>query len=68
MNIFLKIKLVDNENIKTNIYRIHATDSILCEHFCNGFVDFVLKDKSLLDCPNLFSSNEYEKNYKIILF
>ena len=26
-----------------------------------------VKDKSLLDCTNLFSASEYEKNYKIIL-
>ena len=30
-------------------------------------IDFMLKDKSLLDYTNLFSSNNYEKNDKIIL-
>ena len=28
---------------------------------------FMLKGKSLLDYTNLFSSNEYEKNDKVIL-
>ena len=32
-----------------------------------GFIDFILKDESLLDYPNLFSPDEYEKNDKIIL-
>ena len=33
---------------------------------CIRFVDFVLKEKSLLDYTNFFSK-EYEKNNKIIL-
>ena len=32
-----------------------------------GFIDFMLKVKSLLDYTNLFSPNEYETNDKIIL-
>ena len=60
-------KFVGNENIKTSIYRIQACNSIMCGYFCFGFIDFMLKDKSLLDDTNLFSHKEYEKNYKIIL-
>ena len=37
------------------------------EYFCIGFIDFVLKGKSLLDYTNLFSINKYEKNDKTIL-
>ena len=48
------------------MYRIQANDSVMCGYFCIGFIDFVLKVKSLLDYANLFSSNEYEKNDKII--
>ena len=36
-------------------------------YFCTGFIDFMLKDKSLLDYTNVFPPNEYEKNDKIIL-
>ena len=36
-------------------------------YFCAGFIDFVLKGKSLLKNTNLFSPNDYEKNDKIIL-
>ena len=39
----------------------------MCGYFCTGFVDFMLKGKSLLDYIYLFSPNEYEKNDKIIL-
>ena len=36
-------------------------------YFSIGFIDFVIKGKSLLDYTNLFSRNDYEKNDKIIL-
>ena len=65
LNVFQK-KFIGNKNI-TNIYRIQAYNSIMCGCFCIGFIDFMLKDKSLLDYTNLFSSKEYEKNDKIIL-
>ena len=46
---------------------MQANDSIMCGYFCNEFIDFILKGKSLLEYTNLFSPNEYEKNNKIIL-
>ena len=39
----------------------------MCGYFCIGFIDFMLKGKSLLEYTNLFSPNEYKKNNKIIL-
>ena len=39
----------------------------MCGYFGIGFIDFILKGKSLLDYANLFSLNDYEKNDKIIL-
>ena len=48
-------------------YGIQANESIMCGYFCFGFIDFMLKSNSLLECANLFSPNEYEKNDKIIL-
>ena len=33
----------------------------MCEYFCIGFNDFMLKCKRLLDYATLFSPNEYEK-------
>ena len=55
------------KKIITNIYRIQAHDTIMCEYFYIGFTDFMSKDKILLDCTKLFSANGYEKNDKIIL-
>ena len=60
-------KVIGSKNIIINIYRIQAYDSIMCGYFCIGFIDFMLKGKSLVDYKNLFSPNGYEKNDKIIL-
>ena len=38
----------------------------MCRYFCNGFIDFMLQGKSLLDYTNLFSPKEHKKNHKII--
>ena len=54
-------KTIGNKNIITNIYRIQVFDSKMCGYFCVGFIDFMLKGKSLL------ASDNYEKNDKIIL-
>ena len=39
----------------------------MCGDFCIRFIDFMLKDIILIEYTNLFSSNEYKKNDKIIL-
>ena len=56
-----------SKNIVINIYRIQAYNSIMCGYFCIVFIDFMLKGKSLLEHTNLLSSDEFNKNYKIIL-
>ena len=58
---------IENKNIITNIYRIQAYNLIMCRYVCNGFINFMLKNQSLLDYTNLFSPNGYEKNNKKIL-
>ena len=50
---------IGNKNIKTNIFRIQAYDSIMCGYFCIAFVDFMLTGKTLPDFTNLFSSNNF---------
>ena len=57
-------KLIGNKNIIINIYRIQAYDSVMCGFFSVGFINFMLKGKSLLDYTNLISPKEYEKNDK----
>ena len=34
-------KNYDNKNIKTNIFKILAYDSVMCRYFCIGFFDFM---------------------------
>ena len=60
-------KIIGNENIITNIYRIQAYNSIMCGYFRIRFVAFMLKGKILLQYTNLFSPNQYKKNDNIIL-
>ena len=45
---------------------MQAYYSIMCGYVCIGFIDFMLKGKSLLEYTNLFSPNEDKKNDKII--
>ena len=59
-------KFIGNKNIITNVYRIEAYKLIMCGYLCIGFIDFMLKVKSLTDYTNLFSPNDYGKNDKII--
>ena len=63
-----KIKtFISNKNIKTNIFRIQAYDSIMCGYFCTGFIDFMLAGNILTEFTNLFSPNNFKKNDDIIL-
>ena len=39
----------------------------MCRYFCIGFINFMLKCKSLFDYINIFSPNDYEKKDKVIL-
>ena len=68
LNIFQKKfkKFIRNKTIITNIYIIQAYESIMCGYFCIGFIDFILKDKSLLEYTNLYYPHKHEKNDKII--
>ena len=61
------IKSIENRNIKTNIFRIQAYDSIMCAYFCIKLIDFMFKGKSLTDFTNLFSPNDFKKNDDTIL-
>ena len=55
------IKFIGNKNIKTNIYRMQAYDSVMREYFCIGFIDFMLKSKSLTDWKLHFSPNNFKE-------
>ena len=63
-----EIKMFINKStIVTNIFRIQAYDSIMCEYFCIGFIDFIFAGKTLTDFTTLFSPNNFKKNDDIIL-
>ena len=59
-------KFIDNREIKANVFRIQAYDSIMCGYFCIEFINDMLKGKTLLDYTNLFSPNDFKKNDQII--
>ena len=40
-------EFVKNKNIKANIFRNQAYDSVMCRYFCIGFTDSMLKGKTL---------------------
>ena len=54
-------KFIDNKNIKINIFRIQAYDSIMCGYSSIGFIDFMLPVKTLTNYANLFSLNNFKK-------
>ena len=54
--------MIGNKNMRTNIFTIQAYDSVMCGYFCIGFIDFMLKDKSLRDVTSIFSPNNFKKS------
>ena len=54
---FIK-EVFGNKNIKTNIYRVHEDNSIMCRYFWIRFIDFMLAGKKLTD---------FQKNDNIML-
>ena len=60
-------KFIGNKNIKANIYRLQANNSVTCGYFCIGFIDFMLAGKTLTDYTALFSPFDFNKNDQIIL-
>ena len=39
-------RFIGNKNVKANIFRIQANNSVMRGYFCVGFIDFMLKKKS----------------------
>ena len=58
---------INSKNIKTNIFRIQAYNSMMWGYFCIAFMDFMLVGKTLAEFTNLFSPNNFKKNDDIIL-
>ena len=47
-------RFIGHKNIKANIYRIQAGNSIMCGYFCIGFIDFMFARRNLIDFTSLF--------------
>ena len=60
-------EFVGNKNIKANIFRVQANDSIISGYFCIGFIDFMLASEKLTDYTNMFSPQDFKKNDDVIL-
>ena len=60
-------EFIRNKNIKVNIFRVQANNSVMCGYFCIGFIDFMLAGKKLTDFTTLFSPYDFDKNDNIIL-
>ena len=58
-------RFIGQKNIKTDIFRIQANNSI-CGYFCIGFIDFMLAGKTLIEYTSLLSLYDI-KNDNIIL-
>ena len=54
-------KFIDHKNVNTNIFRVQSNNSIMCRYFCNGFIDFMLASKTLIDFTSLPSPYDFEK-------
>ena len=48
------MEFINRKKIITNIYRIQAYNSIMCDYFCTGFINFIFNGKSLTDYTNFF--------------
>ena len=46
--------IIRNKNIKANIFRVQANNSIICGYLCIGFIDFMLAGKKMTDFTNIF--------------
>ena len=60
-------RFIGHKNIKINIFRIHADESIMPGYFCIGFIDFMFPGRSLIDFTSLFSPYDFQKDDDIIL-
>ena len=61
-------EFIGNKNIKANIFRIQANNSVMCGYFCIVFIDFMLAGEKLTDYF-VFSTQFQEKQwYNFVIF
>ena len=60
-------KVIGNKNIKANIFRLQACDSIMRRQQLRiGIIDFMFRGTNLADFTNLFSPHKFKKNDEVI--
>ena len=61
-------EIIGNKNITTNIFRIQANDSVMCEYFYFGFIEYILSLRGKLNrLYYSFPTKNFKDNDKIIL-
>ena len=40
-------EFIGNKNVKANIFRVQANNSVMCSYFCIGFIDFMLAGEKI---------------------
>ena len=60
-------RFIGHKNIKRNIFRIQADNSIMCGYTFTGFIDFMFAGGSVIDFTSLFSPYDFKKNDDVIL-
>ena len=60
-------KFLGHKNIKTNIFRIQASNSVMCGYFFIEFIEFMFASKTLIAYTSLFPLYDFERNDNIIL-
>ena len=60
-------EFIGNTNIKGNIFRVQANNSVMRGYFCIGFIDFMLAGKKMTNFTSFFTPHDFDKNNNIIL-
>ena len=51
-------EFIENKNIKANIFRVQANDTVMCGYLWIGFIDFMLAGKKFTVYAELFSPDD----------
>ena len=54
-------EFIEHKNIKVNIFRVKANNSIIWGYFCSGLIDFMLPGKKVTDFTSSFSPQTLKK-------
>ena len=67
-HVLKEIKIfIGHKNIKANLFRTQAKNSVMCEYFCIELINFMLVGRTLIDSTYLLYPYGFQKNDNIIL-